>query len=189
MSNGAAGIIADVYAQCLLDLAESSQDVDDVETDLETMSSLLKTEPSFQAFLASPYFAEQTKRDLIRRVFSDKLHRLTQNFLAVVIDHNRGRLLPEIIRRYMQLYRQRNGYCTVTAVVAHGLREDQQAKLAQDLAEAMNAKVDLDVRVDPSLLGGVILRYGDKMLDNSLRGRLSRTVDRITHSERRQQSL
>ena len=98
------------------------------------------------------------------------------------MDHNRGRFLPEIIDRYTQLYRARCGYRTVTAVVARPLREDQRAKLSQDLAEAMHAKVDLDVRVDPSILGGVVLRYGDKMLDNSIRGRLSRTVSRITQS-------
>lgn len=188
MSNGTAEVIADVYAQSLLDLAEESQAVDTVETDLEMMSALLEKEPSFQAFLASPYFAEQTKQDVISRVFSDKLHRLTLNFLAVAIDRNRGRLLPEIVDRYMHLCRARSGHRTATAVVAHALREDQRAKLAQDLAEAMNATVDLDVQVDPSILGGVILRYDGKMLDNSLRGRLSRTVDRITNSERRQQS-
>ena len=188
MNSGVAVAVVEAYAQSLLDLAEQSQVVDAVETDLETIASLLAREPMFQAFLASPYFAEQAKRDVISRVFSDKLHRLTLNFLAVAIDHNRGRLVPEIADRYMQLYRTRSGYRTVTAVVAQALDRDQQAKLAQDLAEAMNTKVDLDVRVDPSILGGVILRYGDSMLDNSIRGRLARTVGRITHPERRRQS-
>ena len=188
MNSGAAAVLIEAYSQCLLDLAEQSQIVDVVETDLETVSTLLTQEPSFQAFLASPYFAEQTKRDLIRRALADRLHGITLNFLFVAIDHNRGRLLPEIIDRYKQLYRVRCGYRTVTAVVAKALREDQRTRLSQDLAEAMHAKVDLEVRVDPSILGGVILRYDDKMLDNSIRGRLNRTVGRITHPEGRQQS-
>jgi F-type H+-transporting ATPase subunit delta len=186
MSNGTAAQIAGTYAQSLLDLAEQSGIVDAVETDLETVATLLVEERKFQAFLASPYFAEQTKRDLIRTVFSDNLNRITLNFLSVVIDHNRGGLLPEIIDRYKQLYRAYCGYRTVTAVVARPLPEDQKARLSQDLAAAMNTKVDLEVHVDPSILGGVIFRYDDKMLDNSLRGRLARTVERITHPERRQ---
>ncbi len=188
MSGGDTALLVEAYAQSLLELAEQSQIVDVVETDLEAVSTLLTQEPSFQAFLASPYFAEQTKRKLIRRAFTERLHHVTLNFLFVAIDHNRGRLLSEIINRYAQLCRTRRGYRTVTAVVARALQKDQQAKLSQDLAEAMNAKVDLEVRVDPAILGGVILRYGDKMLDNSIRGRLARTVTRITHPERRQQS-
>jgi len=189
MSNGTAAQIAGTYAQSLLELAEQSGIIDAVETDLEMVASLLTREPSFQAFLASPYFAEQTKRDLIRKVLSESLNRTTLNFLSVVIDHNRGGLLPGMIDRYKQLYRAYRGYRTVSAVVAQPLREDQAARLSQDLAAAMNAKVDLEVRVDPSIIGGVIFRYGDKMLDNSIRGRLARTVGRITHPERRQQSL
>lgn len=188
MSNGTVTLIVEAYAQSLLDLADQSDVVDTVETDLETVATLLAREPAFQAFVASPYFAEQTKRDLVHKVFADKLHRLTLNFLFVAMDHNRGKLLREIIDRFTQVYRARRGYRTVTAVVAQPLREDQRAKLTKDLAEAMQATVDLDVRVDPSIIGGVILRYGDKMLDNSIRGRLARTVSRITHPERRQQS-
>jgi len=188
MSSGPATVVVDVYVQSLLDLADQAGIVDPVEADLQTVGALLETEPSFQAFVASPYFAEQTKRDLIHRVFAHRLHPLTLHFLFVVMEHNRGRFLPEIIDRYAQLCRARRGYRTVTAVVARDLREDQKAKLAQDLAEAMHTKVDLDIRVDPAILGGVVFRYGDKMLDNSVRGRLVRTVGRITHPERRQQS-
>lgn len=186
MSNGTRTLVVEAYAQSLLELADQSDVVDTVATDLETVSALLAQEPGFQAFLASPYFAEQTKRDFIHEVFAGRLHRITLNFLFVVLDHNRGKLLREILDRYAQLYRARRGYRTVTAVVARALREDQRAKLSQDLAEAMHAKVDLDVRVDPSLIGGVVLRYGDKMLDNSIRGRLSRTVARVANPENRE---
>ncbi len=188
MSSGTSTLLVEAYAQSLLDLAEQAQAVDVVQADAEALSSLLREESTFQAFLASPYFAEQTKQDLITRVFSDRLHRLTLNSIAVAIEHNRGRILPEIVDQYLQLCRARSGYRTVTAVVAQELPEDQRAKLSQDLAEAMNVRVDLEVRVDPSILGGVIFRYGDKVLDNSIRGRLVRTVSRITHPERGQQN-
>jgi len=189
MSHGTAALLAETYARSLLELAEQSRLVDDVQADLETLAALLAQEPSFPAFLSSPYFAEETQRDLVRRTFEGALHPMTLHFLFVIIDHNRGKLLPEMIERYRGLYRALRGYRTVTAVVARPLRDDQKTKLAQDLAAAMHAQVDLDVQVDPSLLGGVVLRYGDRMLDNSLRGRLVRTVGRIADPQRRQQSL
>jgi len=186
MTSGVAARIVETYAQSLLDLAKESAIIDAVEEDVEAVAALLEREPSFQAFLASPYFAEQSKRDLVRKILAGRLNDLTLNFLSVLIDHDRGALLPEIIDRYTQLYRVHRGYQTVTAIVSHPLREDQKARLAEDLAAAMHVKVDLDVHVDASILGGVIFRHGDKMLDNSLRGRLARTVERITHPERRQ---
>jgi F-type H+-transporting ATPase subunit delta len=187
MSNGVAARIVETYAQSLLDLARESGIIDAVEEDLEVVSALLEREPEFQAFLSSPYFAEQTKRDLVRKALAGRINDLTLDFLSVLIDHDRGMLLPEIVERYKQFYRSYRGYQTVTAIVSHPLREDQRARLAEDLAAAMHAKVDLEVRVDPSILGGVIFRYGDKMLDNSVRGRLTRTVDRIVNSENRYQ--
>ncbi len=186
MSEGTAARLAETYARSLLELAQQARLVDDVEADLEVLSAVLDREPGFHAFLASPYFAEETKRDLVRRTLERALHPMTLHFLFVAIDHDRGRLLPQMIERYRRLYRALRGYLTVTAVVARPLRDDQKAKLSQDLADAMRTRVDLDVRVDPSLLGGVILRYGDHMLDNSIRGRLARTVGRITDPQRRQ---
>jgi F-type H+-transporting ATPase subunit delta len=125
---------------------------------------------------------------LLRAVLAGRLNPIVLNFLFVALDHNRGRFLREIIDRFTQMVRARRGYRMVTAVVARPLPTDQQAKLARDLGEAMQTTVDLDVRVDPSIIGGVVLRYADKMLDNSIRGRLVRTIGRITNPERRQLS-
>jgi len=188
MNGGTADHIVETYSQSLLDLAVQSEVVDAVERDLELVSTLLVQEPAFGAFLASPYFTERTKQDLVRKVLTDKLNRITFNFLSVVIDHDRGVLLPEIVDRYRQSCRALRGYTTVTATVAQPLNEQQVAKLTRDVATAMNAKVDLDVRVDPSILGGVIFRHGDRMLDNSVRGRLARTIGRITGLEKRHTS-
>ncbi len=183
MSAGDAARLVDIYAHTLLDLAVQSRALEPVAADLDTLSALMEQEPDFKAFLASPYFSELTRRDLVRRVFAGRLHELTLNFLAVVIDHDRGMLLNDIIDRYQQLYRAHQGYQAVEVAVAQALSEAQRAKLAQDLAAALQARVDLNVRVDPSLIGGVVIRYGDKMLDNSLKGRLTRIVGRLANSE------
>jgi len=185
MKTGTAVHLADLYAGSLLDLAKETGVVDTISADLETVATLLAKEPGFEAFLASPYFAEQTKRDLIRKVFTGKLHRTTVNFLCVTINHNRGAILPRIIDRYRQLYRVYQGYEAVTATVAKSLSQEQIQKLSHDLAQAMNAKIDLEVLVDPAILGGVIIRRGDKMLDNSIRGRLVRTVTQVANPQNR----
>jgi F-type H+-transporting ATPase subunit delta len=171
--------IADIYASSLLDLARQSNQVESVSTDLDAVSTLLTQNPDFETFLASPYFAQQAKQDMIRKVLSGRVQPLTLHFLLVMIDHDRAAVLPEIIERYRQLYRAYQGYETVDVTVAQPISEPQREKLSRELAEAINAKIDLDVHVDPAILGGVIIRYSDKMVDNSARGRLGRTVRQL----------
>jgi len=185
VKTGTAAHIADIYARSLLELAEQSRSVDAVANDLEMVAMLLEQNPDFEAFLASPYFAEQTKRDLVRKVLTGKLQALTLNFLSVMIDHDRGMFLPAIIGRYRQLYRVYQGYRTVEVTVAQPMSDEQAQKLSRELAEAMQAKVDLDVHVDPSILGGVVIRYEDKMVDNSVKGRLARTVNQLLTPQKR----
>lgn len=185
MKSGSAARLADIYARSLLDLAKESGTVDVVAGDLDVVSTLLTQQPDLQAFLASPYFAEQTKGNLIRGTFTGRLNPLTVNFLSVMIDHNRGELLAGILERFRQLYRVYQGYEAVAVTVAQRLSPEQIQKLAGDLAEAMRAKIDLDVQIDPSILGGIIIRRGDKLLDNSIKGRLTRTVSQVANPENR----
>jgi F-type H+-transporting ATPase subunit delta len=185
MNTATAARLADIYARSLLDLAKESRTVEAVAADLEAVSTLLAQQPDLEAFLASPYFAEQTKRDLIREVFTGRLDRMTVNFLSVMIDHNRAAILPRILARFRQLYRAYQGYESVSVTVAQSPSQEQFQKLSREVAEAMRVKIDLEVLVDPSILGGVILRHGDKMLDNSVRGRLTRTVSQVANPENR----
>ncbi len=185
MNTGTATHVADIYARSLLDLAQEAHAVETITADLETVAALLAQVPDLATFLASPYFAEQTKRDVIRKVLTGKLHDLTLRFLCVMIDHGRGALLPGILERFRQLHRAYQGYEAVTVTVAHSLGQEQIDNLVRDLAQAMRAKIDLEVQVDPSILGGIIIRHGDQMLDNSVRGRLLRTVRQVANPENR----
>ncbi len=73
----------------------------------------------------------------------------------------------------------------MTVTVAQSLSREQLEKLTRDLAEAMHTKIDLEVRADPAILGGIVIRHGDQMLDNSVRGRLLRTVSQIANPQNR----
>ena len=184
MNIGASARIAEIYARSLLDLASQAQTADAISADLEAISTLLAQNAHFHAFLASPYFTRQAKRDLVGTVFAGKLHRLTLNFFFVLIDRERGAFLPEIVDRYRQLHRALQGYRTVSVTVAKPISEERFERLSRNLAEALHTQIDMEMRVDPSILGGVIIRYGDEMLDNSVRGRLTRTVNELLRAQK-----
>lgn len=181
--NSTAAHIVDIHARCLLDVAAESDELEAVQDDLETLASLLAQVPDFASFLASPYFSEQTRQDLVRKVFSGRSRPITINFLCTLLDHDRGAFLAGIVERYSQLYRIRRGCREVKVTVAQPMSEQQRENLSQELTGAMNAKVDLNVHVDPSIIGGIIIRYGDRMLDNSIRGRLARMLSRVANPQ------
>jgi F-type H+-transporting ATPase subunit delta len=182
--------IADLYARSLLDLAQGTADAGvTVEGDLDSLAAVMAQEPQFRAFLVSPYFSELAKQDLIRRVFAAQLDRLTLNFLLVVVAHHREAVLDQMVERYRQLSQARRGLQAVRVTVARPLNPEQQAGLSKNLAGALKSEVQLDVRIDPLIIGGIVIHYAGRKVDNSVRTRLHRIVGEIArlkteHKER-----
>ena len=171
--------IADVYARCLRELTPDPTQADAVERDMNVLSVTLEEEPRLKAFLTSPRFSEAVKQDLIRKVFGERVDRLTMNFLMVVVAHHREAVLERMIERYKELSRVERGCQAVTATVAKPLSAEQRVALSDALAKSLNAEVQLDTHVDPSIIGGVVIRYAGRMVDNSVRGRLHRIIGEI----------
>ena len=178
---GASSRISEIYAGPLFELAAEAELVDAVKTDLDMIAELLAGESSLGLFLSSPYFPEDEKADLLGKVLSEKLNNLTLDFLLAVLRHNRMRFLADIIDRYDQLRDSYRGCHPVAVTVSKPLSEDQQRKLSADLAGALRCQVRLEQSVDPSILGGVSIRYADRVVDNSVKARLTRAVHEITN--------
>lgn len=182
--------IADIYAGCLAEVAQGAADKGDaIEFDLESLSAVMDQEPQFRAFLVSPYFSESVKLEMVRKVFGAKLDPITLSFLLVVVSHRRESVLDQMIERYRQLSQVRHGHQAVRATVARPLSDEQRAGLLNNLTGALKTEVDLDVRVDPSIIGGIVIHYAGQKVDNSIRTRLHRVVGEIArlqieHKER-----
>jgi F-type H+-transporting ATPase subunit delta len=182
--------IADIYAGCLAEVAQGTADKGDaIERDLEALSAVMTQEPQFRAFLVSPYFSESVKQEVVRKVFGATLDPITLNFLLVVVSHHREAVLDQMIEKYRQLSQVRHGHQAVRATVARPLSDEQRTGLAGNLTDALKTQVDLDVRVDPSIIGGVVIHYAGRKVDNSIRTRLHRVVGEIArlqteHKER-----
>jgi F-type H+-transporting ATPase subunit delta len=118
----------------------------------------------------------------MQRVLSQQLSDLTLRFLQVVLKHNRAIYLEDIVTRFGQLCSDHAGRCTVDLTVATALSQEEQTRVAAQLAEALKAQVQLNMRVDPSILGGTVVRYDGWRVDNSVHGRLQRIIHNITHA-------
>jgi len=181
--------IGEIYAQTLFDLAGSESIIDVVKSDVESILGVALQEDDFMKFMISPYFPTDYKKDVAAKMFSGRLNELTMNFLMVVIKNGRMKYLSSILQRYNCLWEESHGYCPVNVTVSQQLNGIEIEKLSADISSAINKKVRLDVYVDPSVLGGIIIRCGEKHIDNTVRTRLSLMVRTITdRSQRREEN-
>ena len=174
--------LAEIYAQPLFDLAVEQQQVEAVEEDLNMIMALQQTVPLLERFLTAPFFLLEQKCELLQNVLAQQLNALTLRFLQVLLKHNRAFYLGAIAARFCELCNAHIGRCVVDLTVATPLSQEEQDHMSEQLADALGAQVLLNLTVDPSILGGTIIRYDGRRLDNSVQGRLQRVIHNITHA-------
>jgi F-type H+-transporting ATPase subunit delta len=179
MASPSRHIVNEIYSDVLFQLAEEAGQVEQVLGDLAAVAGVLRDEPDFTKLLMSDKLKETEKAAVIRRVFGDRISGLTIDFLCVIARRNRVGFLVGIADRYEVLADSLKNCRLVEVTLAKSISEEQLEQLRQKIKDAIRAEVKLKVNIDPEILGGVILRQGDIMIDNSVRTVLSRTVNII----------
>jgi F-type H+-transporting ATPase subunit delta len=172
-SNVATGL-SGRYAHALFDLAVADKALDSVSASLNRLKAALAESAELKALVGSPLTSRKAAGAAIAAV-SDQLglDKLTRNFLGVLAANRRLNKLPAIIRDVAALAAARKGEVTALVTSAHPLTADQQAALAAKLKAGFKRDVALDITVDPGILGGLVVRIGSRMIDSSLKTRLS----------------
>jgi F-type H+-transporting ATPase subunit delta len=167
--------IADPYAEALMSLAKEQNLTDKFGEDANGLVSLLEESEDLRQFLASPIVNKEAKKAALQQILGDQVHPLIKNFLGLVVDHRRIIFLEDICRKYLVLLRElkQTVLAEVTSVVE--LTDEQKQAIREKVKQATGAhEVDLETRLDPSLLGGVVIQVGSQIYDLSLRGQLRR---------------
>lgn len=161
------------YARALFDLAIEGKALAAVEASLKTLTEALAESADLKALIGSPLVGRGAAGAAIAGVADGLgLDGLTKNFLGVLAGNRRLALLPAIIRDFAALNAARKGEVTAQVTSAHKLTAAQQKALAAKLKAGIGRDVALDVTIDPSILGGLVVRVGSRMIDNSLKTRL-----------------
>lgn len=161
------------YARALFDLAIEGKALAAVEASLKSLSEALAESADLKALISSPVVGRGAAGAAVAAV-AEKLgvDTLTKNFLGVLSNNRRLALLPAVIRDFAALNAARKGEVTATVTAAHKLTAAQQKALAAKLKAGIGRDVALDVNIDPSILGGLVVRVGSRMIDSSLKTRL-----------------
>ncbi|MCS6778852.1 MAG: F0F1 ATP synthase subunit delta [Geminicoccaceae bacterium] len=173
VSSAASSGVAQRYAAALFELARERDALDAVAADLDRLEGLLAESPDLVRILASPVASRTEQRRAVLAV-SERvgLGELVRNTLGVLADHRRLGALARVIAAFRERLAEAKGETTAEIVSAAPLAEEDLASLRAALGRFAGRKVRIATRVDPSLLAGLTVRVGSRMIDASLRRRL-----------------
>lgn len=167
--------LAGRYALALLDLADEKKELDAVADDLRGLRTAIAESEDLRRLIRSPLFSrEQQSRAMDSILDKAGTGELTRRFVLVVAENRRLFALPQMIGAYLAELARRRGEITAQVTSAIELSDEQRKTLVETLRGSVGAKVQVDVKVDPSLIGGLIVKVGSRMIDNSLRSKLQR---------------
>jgi F-type H+-transporting ATPase subunit delta len=168
-----AQIIARSYADTLLELARRNGGAATVEEFGAAMERLAEAaaDPRVQEFLASPRLGGDQRKQALRAALGGRVPELFLRFVLVVVDKRRQRLLGEIAHEYRALVDEQLGRTRVQVSISHAPDAALQQQIADALSRRLGRTVIASFSVDPALLGGMVVRYGDEILDGSVRTR------------------
>jgi ATP synthase F1 delta subunit len=163
--------IAQVYARSLFEVASEHDRADEIREQLGEFAGALEEDRDLQVFFFSPYFSTQEKQDGLDRAVTGADEVLV-NFLKLLIENHRMPVIFRVRRGYEELWEEANRLLPVTVTSAVELDEKTVRQIGDRIAEQTGRRVDVTAHVDPDVLGGIIVRAGNSVLDASVRNRL-----------------
>ena len=165
--------IAEVYARALFEVAKEHDVLDRVHDEIGEFAEALSHDRTLQVFLFSPYFSSEEKRDGVTKIVSDADERVV-NFLELLAERHRMPVLFRIKRDFDALWAEENKLLPVTVTSAIELDEALVDEIGKRIEEQTGRRVELSSNVDPEVLGGLMVRVGNMVLDGTVRNRLER---------------
>ncbi len=171
-NTGATGL-AGRYAAALYELADGAKNIDAVAADLRSLGAMIEVSGDLERLIRSPVISrEDQTRALDALLAQAGADGLTRRFVGVVAGNRRLFALPDMIEAYLATLAARRGEVAAQVTSARGLSDKQVGAIADVLKRALGGAVSIDARVDPGLIGGLVVRVGSRMIDSSLRTKL-----------------
>ncbi|HZI91176.1 MAG TPA: ATP synthase F1 subunit delta [Thermoleophilaceae bacterium] len=163
--------IAEVYSRSLFEVAQEADALDRIHDELGEFADVLADNRELQVFFFSPYFSSQEKKDGIAKLVTDADDNFVR-FLELLAERHRVPAVFRIRRAFDEMWAEENKLLPVTVTSAVELDDQLVQDIGKRITEQTDRKVDLSSKVDPDVLGGIVLQVGNMVLDASVRHRL-----------------
>ena len=167
------------YATALFTTAQKQNKLDAITNDLHTIVGLMEKTPAFDEMWHSKVVPGGKKRDLVTRLFVQSIDTLTLSFMRLLVDKRREDILSLVRMEVQQLSDSSRHLVRAEATFALEPTTDERAQLKQSLEKRTGEQVDLSINIDPLILGGVVVRMHDTIIDGSVRGTLERLREQL----------
>ena len=170
--------LARPYAKAAFEFAADAGDLQGWSSSLATAGAVAQ-QPAVVKLLSSPSSTAAQQAAAVIEICGDALSATGQNFIAILSENRRLQLLPQISHQFDIMKANREKAVEVDVVAAHEMGADQQQQLSDALSAKLERKVNMQVSLDKSLLGGAVIRAGDTVIDGSIRGRLTKLAESL----------
>ncbi|WKK78831.1 ATP synthase F1 subunit delta [Marivirga arenosa] len=175
--------IASRYAQSLLDLSVEKGTLEDAKADMELLSKVCTENRDFVLMLNNPILESLRKAAIVKKVFSGKVQDMTSKFFEIVSRKNRDKYLPEIAKVFKQLYNEHKGIITAEVSTTFPLDDALRSEVVKIVTEISGKEVELNETVDESLIGGFLIRVGDRQIDETIQSKLNDLRRELTQNQ------
>ncbi|MDD3150488.1 MAG: ATP synthase F1 subunit delta [Candidatus Gastranaerophilales bacterium] len=165
--------IAQRYSDAMFDIAKSTNDFDKMKDDFTLVTSVFKQSNDLKPFLEHPTVENKDKKEVIDKIFKSEISDSILNLLKLLLDKNRFFILPSIINLYEQSLNKMRNISQAQVFTVIEMKDDSKQKLKNNLEKLLNKKIELITKIDKDIIGGVVVKIGDKVIDGSIRGRLN----------------
>jgi len=160
------------YSRAFYDVSEERGLLDSLKNDIELIANVCSRSTEFMKLLENPVIRTSQKIHIVSLIFNGKLNELTLDFLKLVFQNKREIFIPRICRNILSLIKEAIGIKTVMLTTAAEIDEASLNSIAQILEQELGGKVEISARINPSIIGGMILRIDDKQYDASIAAQL-----------------
>lgn len=171
--------VARNYSEVLLTLARRAEDLPGWGKLIQDVASAMEDDPTLRLFLESPKISEAQKSAVLTEALSDRVPRHFLRFLLALVRKRRQMLIPEIAEEFHNLVDASEGRIHARVTVAKEATEADRNLIAEQLSRVLGKQAMLHVNVNPAILGGVIVKVGDTVMDGSVRRKLATLRNRI----------
>jgi F-type H+-transporting ATPase subunit delta len=167
--------VLEPYAEALMSLAQTHNLTEEIGDNVRALLNLVKDSSELQELLANPFIKADAKKAIVDQIVGDQVHPYTRNFLKLLVDRRRILFLEGICQQYLAILRKLNQTVLAEVTSAVELNEAQQQAVKERVKAMTNAnEVELELKLNNDLIGGVIIKVSSQVVDASLRGQLRR---------------
>jgi F-type H+-transporting ATPase subunit delta len=164
--------IASRYAKSLLELAEEKGLVEEIFKDMDLFSNVIENNREFLLVLKNPIISSDKKLAILKALFENKVNSLSMSFFSLITKKNREVYLPEVAEQFISQYNEYIGNIAATVTTTFPLTDDLRVQFKNIIRQYTGKEAHLKEYVNPNLIGGFVLKMGDRQLDESIRSKL-----------------